>query len=97
MNTYLIIEAAKKSQKTLKEKVKPAAQKCHQYARNNPGLIGGAAAGYAAGALIEKIPGVKILLGPLPRIIGLVSGAAFGQAFEQAWREDSKAIDSVTK
>jgi len=97
MNTELIVEAAKKSQETLKEKVKPAAEKCHQYVRNNPGLIGGAAVGYAAGALIEKIPGVKILLGPLPRIIGLAAGAAFGQAFEQAWREDSKAIDSVTK
>ena len=58
-----------------------------EFARRHPELVAGALAGYSLGALAERVPGVRLLLGPLPRIAGLAAGAFLGHCFQQALRE----------
>ena len=65
----------------------PVVRHGRKFARRHPELIAGATAGYSFGVLIERIPGVRAFLGPLPRLTGLAVGAGFGLVFRQALRE----------
>lgn len=87
MNTDKVIMTVQEATESMRAKLRPAAAGCQRFIRDNPGVAGGVAAGYALGAGVERIPVVRALLGPLPRIAGAVAGAFFGQAFERAWQD----------
>jgi len=87
MNTEKVIMTVQEATDSMRRRLQPAAAGCQRFIRENPGLAGGAAAGYALGVAVERIPGVRPLLGPLPRIAATIAGAFFGQAFEGAWQD----------
>jgi ElaB/YqjD/DUF883 family membrane-anchored ribosome-binding protein len=91
MDINRMIEAAKRTAEAVKEKAKPVAERYRQYVRDNPGMAEGATVGYAVGALTEKIPGVRLLFGPLPRLAGLIAGAQLGATYVKKSRELQKA------
>jgi hypothetical protein len=81
------IKAVRRTTQMISQHFKPVIQQGRAFAERYPEALAGAMVGYSTGMMVEKIPLVRPLLGPTPRVAGLVLGAFAGQCFKTAWAE----------
>ena len=74
---------------------KQTARAARQLVDRHPGVVAGFGVGYATGILVERIPGVRFVVGPLPRIVCALGGAGVGYVAELAY--DEVCLEEWTK
>ncbi len=73
--------------KKVNNTIRPVIRRGREYAQRHPAELAGGMAGYSLGVLIERIPLVGPVTGPVPRLTGFVIGAVIGHCVHQAWEE----------
>ncbi|MBT4821101.1 MAG: hypothetical protein HN742_14055 [Lentisphaerae bacterium] len=84
IKTDALIEAGKRTAKTVTRTAQRWGKRGKAVADRHPGIVAGASIGYLVGRSIEWVPGIP---GKLPRYFGAAVGASMGYVFEVAYRE----------